>query len=121
MQRQLPIGELKPLPIPEGWWDAVSVDFIIELPESEGYDAIMVVVDTVGKHAHFIEMYTTVTALGAACLYLHNVWRHHGLQKIMISNHRLQFVVEFTCELYRLLGIKITVSTAYHLQTDGQT
>lgn len=65
-QRHLPVGEIKPLPIPEGRWDAVSVDFIMELPESEGYDVIMVVVDTVGKRAHFIKTHTTVTALGAA-------------------------------------------------------
>lgn len=121
VQWQLPIGELKSLLIPQCHWDAVSVDFIVELPESEGYDTIMVVVDTVGKCAHFIEMHTMVTALGATCLYLHNVWRHHGLQKIMISNHRSQFVAEFTHELYCLLRIKITALTAYHLQTDGQT
>ena len=45
-QHQLPISELKPLSISEGRWDAVSVDFIVELPESEGYDVIMVVVDS---------------------------------------------------------------------------
>jgi hypothetical protein len=39
----------------------------------------------------------------------------------MISDRGSQFVAEFTRELYRLLGIKITASTAYHPQTDGQT
>jgi hypothetical protein len=29
------MGELKPLPIPEGHWDVASVDFIVELPESQ--------------------------------------------------------------------------------------
>lgn len=121
VQCQLPIGELKLLPIPEGRWDAVSVDFIVELPELDGYDVIMVVVDTVGKHVHFIETHTTVTALGAMRLYLNHVWPHHSMQKVMISNCGSQFVVEFTCELYRLLGIKIIASTTYHPQTDGQT
>jgi hypothetical protein len=72
-QKQPLMGELKPLPIPEGHWDAASVDFIVELPESQGHDTIMVVVDSVRKRAHFIETHTTVTALGAAQLYLQHV------------------------------------------------
>jgi hypothetical protein len=39
----------------------------------------------------------------------------------MISNHSPQFVAQFTCKLYHLLGIKLAASTAYHPQTDGQT
>src|SRR6266545_4719045 len=34
VQHHLPVGELQPLPIPEECWDAVSIDFIAELPES---------------------------------------------------------------------------------------
>ena len=32
-----------------------------------------------------------------------------------------QFIAEFTQELYRLLGIKLAATTAYHPQGDGQT
>jgi hypothetical protein len=42
----------------------ISVDFIVELPESHGYDAIMNVVDSVTKCMHFIPMHTTITAKG---------------------------------------------------------
>jgi len=63
----------------------------------------------------------TVTAEGAARLFLHQVWKLHGLLKCVISDHRPQFVVHFTRELYRLLGIKLASSTAWHPQTDGQT
>ena len=78
-QQHLPVGELQPLPIPEDRWNTISVDFISELLESGGYDAIMVVIDSVGKRAHFDETLTTVTAAGAANLYLRNVWKLHGL------------------------------------------
>jgi hypothetical protein len=98
-----------------------SVNFIVELPESQGHDAIMVVVDSVGKQAHFIETHTMVSALGAAQLYLQYVWKLHGLLQTMISNHSPQFVAQFTYKLYNLLGIKLAASTAYHPQTDGQT
>jgi transposase InsO family protein len=39
----------------------------------------------------------------------------------MVSDHGPQFVAEFMCKLYRLLGIKVSASTAYHPQSDGQT
>jgi len=73
VQCRLPIGELQPLPIPEEQWNTISVDFISELQESGGYDAIMVAVDSIGKRAHFTKMLTTVTAAGAANLHLWNV------------------------------------------------
>jgi len=117
----MPVGELQPLPIPEGRWDAISVDFIVELPESGGYDAIMVAVDSAGKRAHFIETVTTITAAGAANLYIRHVWKLHGLPRKVISDRGPQFVAEFMKELYRLLGIEVASSTAYHPQTDGQT
>ena len=31
-------GQLHPLPIPDAPWDTISVDFIVELPESNGKD-----------------------------------------------------------------------------------
>jgi hypothetical protein len=59
-------------------WDTISVDFIVKLPESHGYDAIMNVVDSVTKCVHFIPMHTTIMAEGTARLYLREVWKHHG-------------------------------------------
>jgi transposase InsO family protein len=121
VQRRAPQGELQALPVPELRWETVSVDFIVELPESRGYDAIMCVVDSVSKRAHFIPTNTTITSLGTARLFLANVWKLHGLPRAVISDRGPQFVSEFTRELYRLLGIRVAASTAYHPQTDGQT
>jgi hypothetical protein len=62
-----------------------------------------------------------ITALGSARLYLQNVWKLHGLPRSMLLDHGPQFVAEFMRKLYRLLGITILSSTAYHPQLDGQT
>jgi hypothetical protein len=121
IQRHHPIRELHPLPIPENRWDVISVDFIGELPDSHGHDVIMNVVDSVGKQAHFIPMNITIMALGAARLFLQNVWKLHGLPRSIVSDRGPQFVAEFTRELYRLLGITLSATTAYHPQADGQT
>jgi hypothetical protein len=94
---------------------------VVELPDLNGYDAVMVIVDCLGKRAHFIPTHTTVTAEGTARLFLKEVWKHHGTPLRVVSDRGPQFVAEFTCELYRLLGIKIASSTMYHPQTDGQT
>ena len=120
-QCRLPVGELQPLAIPEECWDAISVDFISELPESGGYNAIMVAADSVGKQSHFVETVTTVTAAGAANLYVRNVWKLHGLPCKVISDRGPQFVAAFMKELFWLLGIEAASSTAYHPQTNGQT
>ncbi|KAF8627564.1 hypothetical protein AX17_006176 [Amanita inopinata Kibby_2008] len=114
-------GELHPLPIPSGCWEEILVDFIVELPESMGHDAIMVVVDRLTKRAHFITTNTTITALGTARLFLTEVWRHHSLPHRVVSDQGTQFVVNFTHELWRLLSIEGAHSTVYHPQTDGQT
>jgi len=99
----------------------LSVDFVVELPLSSEHDAVMTVMDSVSKRAHFIPMHTTVTVEGVARLFLHQVWKLHGLPKCIISDRRPQFVACFTRELYRLLGIKLVSFMAWHLQTDRQT
>ena len=119
--RQPPTGELHPLLIPNAPWDTISVDFITELPESNGKDAIMVVVDSITKWSHFISIVTTLTAARTAQLYLQHVWKHHGLPRRVVSDRGPQFVAEFMKELYQLLGIKLAATTAYHPQGNGQT
>ena len=65
----------------------------------------MVVVYSVTKCAHFVSTVTTISATGAAHLFLNHVWKHHGLPQRVVSDRGPQFVVEFTQELYRLLEL----------------
>jgi transposase InsO family protein len=115
VQRRRPIGELHPSETPEAPWEVMSIDFIVELPESHGYDTIMCVVNSLTKRAHFIPTHTTINTEGTALLFLKEVWKHHGTPRVVISDRGPQH------ELYKLLGITLALSTAYHPQTDGQT
>jgi transposase InsO family protein len=98
----------------------ISIDFIVELPESHGYDTIMCVVDSLTKRAHFIPMHTTINAKGTALLFLQEVWKHHGTPREVVSDRGPQFITRFMRKLYKLLGIKLAMSIAYHPQTNGQ-
>ena len=100
----------------------VSIDFITDLPESNGYDSIMVVVDHgLTKGVIFIPCNKTIDAPGTAQLYYEHVYRRFGLPTKIISDRGPQFKSAFTAELGRLLGITLNISTAYHPQTDGST
>ena len=97
-QQHLPVRESSLLPTPESLWDTISIDFIVKLPESHGYDAIMNIADSLSKVSHFIPIHTTITALGAAHLFFPHIWKLHGLLKQVISDQGLQFVAELTRE-----------------------
>jgi transposase InsO family protein len=114
------MGKLHPSETPEAPWDTISIDLIVELPESHGYDTIMCVVDSLTKRVHFIPTHTTINAEGTALLFHKEVWKHHGTPRVVVSDRGPQFIAAFTRELYKLLGIKLATSTAYHPQTDGQ-
>jgi hypothetical protein len=74
----------------------------------------MCVIDSLTKHAHFILMHTTINAKGTALLFLKEVWKHHGTPRVVISDRGPQFIARFTHKLYKLLGIKLALSTACH-------
>src|SRR6266404_8481161 len=94
---------------------------IRELPDSKGYNATLMVVDCLSKWIHAIPTVTSLDSAGVARLFLEHVWHHHGLPEEVISNRRPAFMSNFSHELAALLGVKLTPSTSYHPQTDGQT
>src|SRR5713101_6747064 len=94
----------------------------MELPNSEGYDVILVVVDhNVTKATVIVPCKTTITADQTAALYLNHVCKHFGLPCKIISDCGTQFTAHFTRALCHLLDINQNLSTTYHPQTDGQT
>jgi transposase InsO family protein len=112
---------LQPLPIPEKPFEVVSMDFITELPESNGYDSILVVVDKLTKYAIFIPTYSTVDEVGMAQLFFEQVVSKFGLPRQIISDRDPRWTGAFWKETCKQLNIRRGMSTAYHPQTDGQT
>ena len=73
------------------------------------------------KRIHAIPTVTSLNSAGITRLFLEHVWRHHGLPEQVLSDWGPAFVSRFTKDLAGLLGVKLTPSTTYHPQTDGQT
>lgn len=117
-----PSGPLQPLPIPPTRWHTVTLDLITGLPKTKtGYDAIVVFVDKLTKLTHYAPTKKTVDAPGLAAIFLDTVYKHHGLPEVLISDRDSKFTGKFWQSLFKMCGTKLSMSTAYHPQTDGQT
>src|SRR5258708_4415181 len=114
------VGKLIPNKVPDRCWQVISVDVIGELLDSKGYNAILMVADHLSKWIHTVPTVTSLDSAGVARLFLEHVWHHHRLLEEVISDCGPTFVSNFSCKLAALLGVKLTPSTSYHPQTDGQ-
>jgi len=117
---EMPAGKLRSNEVPKKPWQHISVDFIMKLPVSKGYDSILVVCNRFSKISHFVVTTEKITAERLARLFRDNVWKLHGLSESVISDRGPQFVVELTRDLNKMLGIETKLSMAYHPQTDRQ-
>ena len=113
-------GLLHPLELACKPWTHISTDFITDIPESEGATIILLVVDRFRKMAHFIPLKKKDSPTVARA-YLENVWKYHGFPEDVVSDRDSTLTGSFFTDLYNYLGIKRSMSTAYHPQTDGQT
>ena len=119
--RHAPFGLLKPLQVPVTRCSSVSMDFIMGLPESNRYNAILVVFDRLTKMAHYIPTHEDTNSEKVARLYFDNIFYLHGLPASIISDRGTQFTSGFSRTLCKLVGISQNLSKSFHPQTDGQT
>lgn len=117
-----PSGLLQPLTIPTKPWQSISIDLIVQLPiTKQGNTAICTVVDRFSKMTHFIPTTTNVKAPELAEAFFRDIFRIHGLPKSIVSDRDSKFTSLFWRALFKLLGTKLNMSTAYHPESDGQT
>ena len=100
----------------------IMMDFITDLPLSNGFDSIFVVVNQgLSKGVILIPCNKTVTALQTANLLIREVFKWFGLPNKIISDRGPQFTAAAFQEVMKALKIKHSMSTTFHPQTDRQT
>ncbi|GJX28647.1 putative reverse transcriptase domain-containing protein [Tanacetum coccineum] len=121
-EQQRPSGLLVQPKIPEWKWDNIMMDFITKLPRSsQGFDTIWVIVDRLTKSAHFLPIRENDPLDKLARLYLNRIVARHGIPASIIYDRDGRFTSNFWKSFQKALGTDISMSTAYHPETDGQS
>ncbi|GJR11774.1 putative reverse transcriptase domain-containing protein [Tanacetum coccineum] len=121
-EHQRPSGLLVQPEIPEWKWDNITMDFITKLPKSsQGFDTIWVIVDRLTKSAHFLPIRENDPLDKLARLYLNRIVARHGIPTLIICDHDGRFTSNFWKSFQKALGTDVSMSTAYHPETDGQS
>lgn len=114
-------GLLIPNPIPSRPYESISMDFVVNLPWSEEYNAILVIVDRLTKHAQFIPCTTGLDTEGFAYLFVKHVAARFGLLTSIISDRDPRWISDFWRAVCKCLKTKLAMSSSHHPQHDGQT
>ncbi|GAB7357799.1 hypothetical protein MBLNU459_g0615t2 [Dothideomycetes sp. NU459] len=125
VQRHRPYGALQSLPMPDGPFQELTMDFVTGLPPSKArgsvHDAILVIVDRYTKVALYIACSKTITATQLADIFVERVISRYGTPKGIVSDRGTVFTSAFWQEICVALKVRRRLSTAFHPQTDGQT
>ena len=114
-------GELRPLPIPIRPWQFIAMDFMALPKDRHGFDAVWVVICRLSKRPVSVPCHKTVTARDMAWMFFRYVFPYFGFPDEIVSDRGAQFISGFWNELCKIAGVRISLSTAGHPQTDGQT
>ncbi|GJU60541.1 putative reverse transcriptase domain-containing protein [Tanacetum coccineum] len=104
------------------WWPNMKADIATYLPKSsQGFDTIWVIVDRLTKSAHFLPIRENDPLDKLARLYLDRIVARHGIPVSIICDRDGRFTSNFWKSFQKALGTDISMSTAYHPETDGQS
>jgi len=77
---------LKQLPIPSQLWKFISMDFIEQLSEFQGFTDISVVVDCLTKQAIFISTKRSINTAKLAKVFIRDIFFKHGTLAYITSD-----------------------------------
>uniref|UniRef100_A0A8C5MLT5 Uncharacterized protein n=1 Tax=Leptobrachium leishanense TaxID=445787 RepID=A0A8C5MLT5_9ANUR len=95
------------------------MDFIVDLPPSEGNTTILTVIDRFSKMAHFVPLKKLPSSEQLAGIFAKEVVRLHGIPQEIVSDRGTQFISRFWRSFCKEMGINLSFSSAYHPQSNG--
>ena len=121
-EHQKPAGLLQPLEVVEWKWEHVTMDFVTHFPRTQRrHDTVWVLVDWLTKSAHFLAMQMTFTLEEFYRLYIREIVLLHGVSVSIVSDRDPRFTTHFGKSFQKAMGTQLTMNTAFHPQTDGQS
>ena len=97
------------------------MDYILGLPSTKhGNECVFMVIDRFFKMVILIECKKSISAEATVNLFFEHVWVHFGLPQTIILDREISFLSTFWSSIWSLMDTKITKSTSFHPQTDGQ-
>ena len=79
-----------------------------------------VIVDRLPKSAHFLSVRMTFTLDEFYRLYIRDIVRLYGVPISIVSDRDPRFMAHFWKIFRRVMGTQLTMSSAFHPQTDSQ-
>ncbi len=114
-------GPLHPLPVPDGRFEVVALDFVGPLPPEDGFDMVLTITDTMGADVQIIPVRSDFTAAETALVLFNEWYCENGLMKQIICDRDVLFTSEVWAELCKLTGVRLKMSSSYHPETDGSS
>ena len=122
VEHKKPAGLLQPLEVAKWKWEHVTMDFVTHLPRTQqGHDAVWVIVDRLTKSAHFLAVQMTFTLERFYWSYFREIVQLHGVPVSIVSDRDPRFTTHFWKSFQKAMGTRLTMSTAFHPQTNGQS
>ncbi|KAI4899012.1 hypothetical protein NFI96_015044, partial [Prochilodus magdalenae] len=118
--RQFPAGLLQPLPIPHRPWSHLALDFITDLPPSQGFTTILVIIDRFSKACRLVPLKKLPTAMETAETIFAEVFRYFGLPEDIVSDRGTQFTSRVWQAFCKQLNISVSLTSGFHSQSNKQ-
>jgi len=106
---------------PEAPWESLTMDFVTDLPELQGYTSILVVIDRFTKMAKYMPCRKEIDSKELARRFFEVIICSFGIPETIITDRGSTFASNFWKRVCSNMSTDHRLSTAFHPQTNGQT